>query len=60
MLGKIIKFTIKAMFYFPSHLKYVATLPWKVKKFKFVKCYKRYNLKIISYVTKVKHFMSYD
>jgi len=24
------------MYHFPSHLKYVAALPWEIKKFKFV------------------------
>jgi len=51
--GKIIKFVIKAMYDFPSHLKYVVTLHWEVKKFKFVKRYK-IQLKIIFYVTKMK------
>jgi len=48
------------MYYFSLHLKYVATLPWEVKKFEFVTHYKRYNSKIISYVTKIKHLMPYD
>jgi len=53
------KFEIKDMYYFPPHLKYVAKLPWEVKMFKFVKRYKRYKLKIKSYVTEIKHFMLY-
>jgi len=53
-------FIIKATNYFPLHLKYVATLPWEVKTFKFVKRYKKYNLQILSYVTEIKHFMSYS
>jgi len=48
------------MYNFPLHLKYVAALPWEVKKFKIVKLYKRYNLRIISYVTEMKLLMSYD
>jgi len=44
------------MYDVPSHLKYVATLPWEVKKFKPVKRYKKYYLKIISYVTKNETF----
>jgi len=52
-------FTMKATEKFPPHLIYVATLPWEVKKFNFVKRYKRYNLKIIPCVTKMKRYMSY-
>jgi len=31
---------VKAMYDFPTHLNYVATLPWEVKKLKVVKRYK--------------------
>jgi len=55
----MIKFAIRALYYFISHLKYVATVPREVKRFELFKCYKRYNFNIISYVTKMKHLMSF-
>jgi len=43
------------MYFFPSHIKYVAMLPWEVKKFKFAKLYKRYNNHILCDTNETLH-----
>jgi len=40
----LVQFTIKAMQYFPPHLKYDSILPWEVRNISFINCYNRYNM----------------
>ena len=39
--GKRIKFAIKSIWHYPFHLRYVATLPWKIKNSNFLQIYRK-------------------
>jgi len=52
------KFATRNLHNFLAHLDYVVTLQWEVKSLNLFKN-KRYNSKIVQYVTKMKHYMSY-
>ena len=52
------KFTTRNLHSFSPHLDYVATT-FGSQKSNFVKNYKRYYSKIVPYVIKIKHYMSY-